>query len=983
MQQHYLSTLFDPQAVLLVMDDGAPQIWAEPLRASSGPGPELEQRRLTQRPVPPIVLRTPDALDDPAAELPPGVRFELGVVAVAPDGVLGVIDRLAALGIRRLLVLTPPVDREQKDVWLERVRMQRMLMLGPASTGFVRPRRGLNLGSMGAMPPAGEIAVVTQSGALGAALLDWADAVGTGFSLVAAMGGEGDVDLAQVLDFVANDPHTRSVIVYLEAVTDARRFMSALRGLSMVKPVIVLKGQRSALRLVDTRVRVEGRDGAAPTRSGFTHSGAIAGSNAVFEAVLRRAGAVQIQIFAQIEITARYLAARSTPVGPRLGIIANGRGPAVLAVDQALINQVILPTLDGANPRVLGFDASPQAIVDAALELGNHEQLDALLILIAPYRLIDTEEMARLLVGSVRSIGQPIFVAMLGSEGAREHRAILEQAGIPVFETPEAAVNAYANVANFHRNQKLLLQMPRPLSGLLEPDIDRARVLIGSALKGEARSTEGSLPGARLLDEVQSKALLADFHIPMIEPRPASNAEEAVALAAQIGYPVVLKIISPDVAHKSSVGGVALNLQGPREVAAAYAGILAAVGAAVPGARVDGVSVQAMRAVGGSTELYIGVFRDPRWGPVMAFGSGGVAVEKIRDVALELPPLNRYLARKLIQRVRSYPQLIREISRHGRLEADLDAIERVLLRVSEIVCELPEVIELDINPLIIDANGVTAVDARVVIAPAPPVGYHYSHMAIMPYPTYLEQTFVTKGGRPCEIRPVIPEDADLIQDLMRRLSPQARYFRFVSTLTEIPPRLLLRFTQIDYDREVALVVLGDPPEPAATAGATPGAAGGAETNTESDGGAEEKAADAVAAAAAEAITHAGPLSGAESATQAHDGAPPAPGQAARSDGKQIVGVGRYMLNADRSTCEFAIAIDDAWQGHGLGAYLMRSLVSLARSRGLSRIEGHVLGNNSPMLGLMKYLGFKVATDRDEPDMRLVWRDLQEETESEL
>ena len=939
-QKHYLSTLFDPQAVLLVIDDEAPQIWAEPVRASSGPGPELDQRQLASRPNPPIVLRTPDALDDAASALPPGRRFDLGVVAVAPDSVLAVIDRLADLGIRYLLILTPPESRAQKDAWLDRVRQLKLRMLGPASTGFVRPRCGLNLGSMGAMPPAGEIAVVTQSGALGAALLDWADAVGTGFSLVAAMGGEGDIDIAQVLDFVANDPYTRSVIVYLEAVSDARAFMSALRGLSTVKPVIVLKGQRSPLRLATGRVSTAAGDGAEagtagarrPGPSGLTHSGEIAGSNAVFEAVLRRAGAVQIQIFAQIEITARYLAARSTPVGARLGIVSNGRGPAVLAVDQALANQVTVPHLDGENPRVLGFDASPQAIVEAARSLGREEGLDALLVLIAPYRLIDSEEMARLLAGVAREIGQPIFAAMLGSEGAREHRSILEQAGIPVFETPEAAVNAYANVANFHRNQKLLLQMPRPLSGLLEPDVYGARGLIEAAFDAAARKPAGPvpLPGACLLDEVQSKALLSHFHIPMIVPRPAASAEEAATLAGEIGYPVVLKIISPDVPHKSAVGGVALNLNGPNQVRSAYAGILAAVGAAVPGARVDGVSVQAMRGKGGSTELYIGVFRDPRWGPVMAFGSGGVAVEKIRDVALELPPLNRFLARKLIERVRSHPKLLRELERHGRLEADLDAIERVLLRVSEIVCELPEVVELDINPLIVDANGVTAVDARVVIAPAPPVGYHYSHMAIMPYPNYLEQSLLTKGGRHCVIRPIIPEDADLLQDLMRRLSPQARYFRFVSTLTEIPPRLLLRFTQIDYDREVALVAIADAP-----------------TN---------------------------------------DGTPVAsrpPDEQSGNGNQQIVGVGRYMLNADRSTCEFAIAIDDDWQGHGLGAHLMRTLVSLARSRGLARIEGHVLGNNSPMLGLMKYLGFKVATDPDEPDMRLVWRDLKEEAEQDL
>ncbi|MFT4102150.1 MAG: GNAT family N-acetyltransferase [Burkholderiaceae bacterium] len=813
----------------------------------------------------------------------------------------------------QLLLLTPSADASQCDDWAGRARDGGWRLLGPSSAGFVRPHRGLNLGGMGMLPPAGEIALVSQSGALGAAMLDWAQEVGAGFSLVVALGDEVDVDLAQALEFVASDMRTRSVIVYLEhifsphgrragdadlrpgqAIGAARRFISALRALSLAKPVIVLKGGRFA-------AGVPGLAGASDAAS------------AVYEAALRRAGAVQIQIFAQVEIIARYLAARSSPVGPRLGIVANGRGPAVLAIDEAIGDGMRVPTVAEplVNPTLLGADETPTRIVDALQALGESRSLDALLLVIAPHRSLDAEALLRGLAERARDIDLPVFAALLGSERMREAAHALEQCGIPVFATPEAAVNAYAHVARFHENQKLLLQMPRPLSDLPDPDLDRARAIVDRVLRHEpapASSDGGAVDARRVLSAADAKALLTAFHVPMVDPQPARSADEAITLANGIGYPVALKVMSPDVPFKSAVGGVLLNLHGPEQVASAFRTIMLSVSTAAPDARIDGVSVQAMRGSSGSAELKLAVHRDRLWGPVMRFGAGGAqAGPQRRDGALELPPLNRFVARKLIERSRVYAWLAGRSVDAGRLEADLDGIERILLRVSEIVCEMPRVVEIDLNPVIVDSTGVTVVDARIVVEPAPPAGLRYSHMAIMPYPTYLEQRLQTRTGRPCTIRPIQPEDAEPLQAMVRRLSPQARYFRFVSTLTELPPRLLLKFTQIDYDREVALVAVSDGDD--------------------------------------------------------------------CQEAECIVGVGRYMLNPDGETCEFAIAIDDAWQGAGLGGHLMNSLVALASQRGLKRIEGHVLATNYPMLGLMRHIGFQITAEPDEPDMRLVWRDL--------
>jgi acetyltransferase len=464
-------------------------------------------------------------------------------------------------------------------------------------------------------------------------------------------------------------------------------------------------------------------------------------------------------------------------------------------------------------------------------------------------------------------------------------------------------VDAFSTVATFHQNQLLLQQVPRSLSDMEPPDVEAARALIETARR----------EGREVLSEVASKALLEAFRIPVTRTLLARDVGEAERLAGDIGYPLVLKISSPDVSHKSDAGGVALNVRNVEELRMQFASILDSVREALPAARIDGVSLQPMVRTRDARELHVGVFRNRLFGPVIAFGAGGVRVEVMRDTTLEFPPLNSFLARSMIGRTRIAALLG---PYRGMPAVDEEALIRVLVRVSEMVCQLPQLAEMDINPLLAAAEGAIALDARIVLDHSPvTAGPRYGHMAIMPYPSYLSRELVLRDARRCLLRPIQAEDADALQRFTRGLSQQSRYFRFISALNELTPRMLIRYTQIDYDRELALVVVR-PDEP----------------------------------------------------TQAA----PAGERIAQAAGERIIGVARYLLNPDRDTCEFAIAIGDDWQGQGLGSALMKALIAEARARGLRRMEGYVLAINAPMIRLMRSLGFTIDRDPDDETLKLVW-----------
>jgi acetyltransferase len=438
------------------------------------------------------------------------------------------------------------------------------------------------------------------------------------------------------------------------------------------------------------------------------------------------------------------------------------------------------------------------------------------------------------------------------------------------------------------------------LSPLSKPDVEGARILIESVL-AERR---------KVLTEMESKALLSAFHIPVTKTILARSASEAILVASQLGYPVALKIDSPDISHKSDVHGVALNLLNAAAVRDTWQDMVATVSRLRPDARINGVTVQNMSGKAHGRELYIGVTTDQPFGPVISFGAGGTMIELIADRAIELPPLNQFLAQRLIERARSAETLG---AWRGAPPADREALERILLRVSEMVCALPQLREMDINPVIVDATGALVVDARIVIDHAPGGAGTYPHLAILPYPSDREQEWPMRGGGRYSVRPIHPDDAQMLQQFVRKLSPESRYFRFVSTMRELSVKMLAKFTLIDYDREMALVAIYR------------------ERTPNEEGGFVEK--------------------------------------------ERIIGVSRYVTNPDLTTCEFSLAIADEFNGQGMGSRMMLSIMDVARSRGLAQIEGLVLANNAPMLKLMRSLDFDVRKYEEDPDFRLCVRTL--------
>lgn len=725
---------------------------------------------------------------------------DLAVIAAPAASVPAIIRQCGARGVRGAVIVSAGFrEGGEAGAALERellaeARSHGLRLLGPNSFGLVRPEIGLNAACDATMPLRGRLALVSQSSALCAATLDWARSRHVGFSAVISTGVEADVSCADILDFLVRDATTDGIMLYLESVGDARRFMSALRAAARVKPVVVMKSGRA----------LESRGSLA------FHAGSIVGGDDVFDAAMRRAGVLRIRNLAQLFSAASTLGAGVRMRGRRLGIVTNAGGPGLLAADRAVGRALELASLDAAtlgqlrtllppstsegNPVYARGDASADQFAAAAQLCLQDPQVDALLAILTPYALTDAGGFAAALIETARAQRKPVFTCWMGGEAVTAARQRFAESHMPTFPTPEAAVDAIAALALFAANQEQLLQVPAPLAAATAPDLVAARKLLD-----DARAA-----GNDWLDPSASKQLLAIFGIPVIQSRTARTAEEAVRIADEIGYPVALKILSPDIAHKTDVGGVRLGRADARSVRDGFENMLRDVALARPDARLEGALVEPMYLERHGRELMIGVVRDPVFGPAISFGLGGTMVEVIRDRAVALPPLNQYLARDLIRRTRA--SLALQPLRGAPAAAQV-AVEDVLLRVSDLVSELPEVGAIDINPLVVTARGAVAVDARVGVVRQPLAQGLYRHMAIHPYPAELEQEFELEGGRRATLRAIRPEDAALEQEFVRRLSEQSRFLRFMFGLQDLTPAMLSKFTQIDYDRELALIVV--------------------------------------------------------------------------------------------------------------------------------------------------------------------------------
>ncbi len=736
------------------------------------------------------VLAYPDV-----ASLP--ITPDLAVLCTPAPTLPEIIGGLGERGTRAAIVLSAGTDAEHepgvsiRQAMLEAARPHMLRLLGPNCLGLLVPGIGLNasFAHVAALP--GHLAFIHQSGALCTALLDWARTKGIGFSHFVSLGDSADADFGDILDYLGGVPEARAVLLYVESITEARKFMSAARGAARNKPVIVIKSGR-----------VE--EGA---RAAASHTGALAGADDVYDTAFRRAGMLRVldtdEMFDAVETLAHLRSLK----GERMAILTNGGGPGVIATDALIADggqlaaltaqtierlSAVLPgNWSRGNPIDIIGDATGERYAEALRILLDDPGIDAILVLHAPTAMADPTEVARSILAAAadRREDADILTSWMGGATVEPARQLFAEAGVPTYPTPEQAVRGFMHIVAYSRNQRQLLEMPPSIPSDFEPVRTTAQLVIEGAIAAERD----------ILTEPESKAVLAAYGIPVVETRIVKNAADAAAVADRIGYPVAIKILSPDVTHKSDVGGVALDLaDGDAAVQAAEA-MAARLHKFNPDAKLTGFTVQKMARRPGAHELIVGAVEDPIFGPVILFGQGGTGVEVIADKAVALPPLNIKLARELIERTRVAKLLA---GYRDRPAADLDAIALTLVKVAQLVTDIPEVLEIDVNPLLADQVGVVALDARIRVAATSVAGPE--RLAIRPYPQELEE-WIELDDREILLRPIRPEDEPAHHRFLSALRPEDIRFRFFGQVREFPHSQMARFTQIDYDREMAFV----------------------------------------------------------------------------------------------------------------------------------------------------------------------------------
>ena len=728
---------------------------------------------------------------------------DLAVIATPPETVPGLISELGARGTKGAIIITAGFGelgergRDLQHRTLEAARPHLLRFVGPNCVGVMVPGSCLDASFSHLAPLKGDLAFVSQSGALITAVLDWAQPRGIGFSHVISLGDMADVDFGDVLDYLGADPATRAILLYVEGITHGRKFMSAARSAARAKPVLAVKVGRFP-------------EGAHAARS---HTGALAGSDSVYEAAFRRAGMLRVDTLAELFDAVETLALTRPQKGERLAVLTNGGGPGVLATDalvgmggklatlsdaaSAKLRELLPATWHGGNPVDIIGDAPGPRYAGALAVLLAEPDVDGVLVLNCPTALAAPTEAAHAVIETLARARPPgasavrnVFTAWLGEQCAAPARRLFAEARVATYDTPDGAVRGFMQGVHYRRNQELLMETPPAQSDGFEPDIGAARTAIDRALSA----------GRRWLDAEEVVAVLTAYGVPVIASLITSDADAAAEAAKAIGQPVALKIRSPDLPHKSDLGGVALNLGNPERVREAAVAMLDRVTSARPDARIEGFLVQEMVHRPGAIELIVGLVNDPVFGPVVMFGHGGTAVEVLNDTTLELPPLNIALARAQIVRTR-VSRLLRGY--RGQPSADIDAIARTLIRVGQLAAAHGEIDELDINPLLADAKGVVALDARIAVSKAITTGR--GRLAISPYPSEFEIVTALPDGTAVRLRPVRPEDETLLQDIVANMTPTDRRRRFLGGMTQLTHTLGARLSQIDYDREMALI----------------------------------------------------------------------------------------------------------------------------------------------------------------------------------
>ncbi len=732
-----------------------------------------------------------------------GSPVDLALIAVPIREVPAVMRECGEAGVKGAII----ISAGGKEVGEEGARIEEEIRseaqrsgiryLGPNCMGILSPINNLNASFAAHSAEPGSLALLSQSGAICSAILDLAAGEKIGFSHFVSVGSMADLDFADMIDYLGNDPHARSIIIYMENMTRHHKFMSAARSVSRVKPIIVIKSGRSE----------------AAAKAAASHTGSLAGRDDAYNAAFRRAGIIRVDTISQLFSCAQALGKMQRPTGNKLAIVTNAGGPGVMAVDAfskwrlepATLSPETLQKLDAflppfwsrGNPIDILGDAPPDRYVRAVHVCLEAPELSGLIVILTPQAMTDPTGVAKALAAGIEKRSKPFMAVWMGARDVEAGIRILNEAGIPTFATPEDAVDTFMHMYSYSSNLELLQETPPSLPHEIQVNTKQARTFIGECLKR----------GEKVLTEIESKAILSAYGIPVNRTVAASSPQAAAEAAKAIGFPVVVKIYSPDITHKSDVDGVRLNLRSEQEVAAAFEEITSRVRSVNPEARISGVTVQS-QVKKFDIELIVGSKRDPQFGPLILFGMGGVLTEVLKDSAVDLPPLNLLLARRLMERTHVYRLLkgYRNIP-----AANVDLAAEFLIRISQLVTDFPEIVELDLNPVVISDGCPVAIDARIVVEASEVAAPR--HLIISPYPNQYESDWMLEDGTPVLIRPMKPEDESLVADLLDNCSERTIYFRYFSAVKSWPHEALIRFTQNDYDREIGIAAIGLPPGP--------------------------------------------------------------------------------------------------------------------------------------------------------------------------
>ena len=726
---------------------------------------------------------------------------DLAMIATPAKTVPGVMEECGKAGVKGVIIVsagfkeTGPAGKALEEEMLRIAKKYEIRVVGPNCIGLIRPGINLNATFVDKLPKPGNLAFLSQSGALGSAILDWAIHQNIGFSNFVSVGSMIDVDFGDLIDYFGTDPKTKSILMYIEGITDARKFMSAARHFARTKPIIVVKAGKFS----------------ESAKAAASHTGSLSGEDAIYDAAFKRAGVVRVDEIADLFNAAEVLGTQPLPRGPNLAIITNAGGPGVMTTDALIarngklakisqktidaLNKALPPFWSHGNPIDVLGDAKAdryRAAVEACL---NDENIDGILIIFTQQAVSEAVEISKSIVELVRGKAyqnKTILTSFMGYGAVLEANNILNQNNIPTYSTPEQAVKTYMTMYQYQRNVELIYETPEEFPVDAPPKRPVNVVLRNAAFDDR-----------EILTEDEAKRVLKYYNFPVVKTAVANNVDEAVGYAQQMGFPVVLKILSPQIVHKSDAGGVILNVHDANEVRDAFDTLIQRATAYNPSAQIIGVTVQPMVQKKGY-EVILGGKTDPIFGPVVLFGMGGVGVELFKDYAMGLPPLNTTLIRRMMEETKIY-KLIKGY--RGSPPADMKKLEETLLLFSQLLTDFPQIKEIDINPLLINEKEAVVLDARIVIDKASVCKTFepHEHLVISPYPKKYEMIWGLKNGQDVLLRPIKPEDEPMWLEWFQDLSEESIRYRFFQMLKDTPHEVRVRYCNIDYDREVAVV----------------------------------------------------------------------------------------------------------------------------------------------------------------------------------